>query len=58
MVDEHGSIVPVGVTGELCTRGYTTMLGYWNDVEKTAECIKQDRWFYTGYVRAVAGDWF
>ena len=53
MVDENGSIVPVGVTGELCTRGYTTMLGYWGDMEKTAECIKQDRWFYTGYVRVV-----
>lgn len=48
VVDEKGCILPVGVTGELCTRGYTTMLGYWNDEEKTAEYIKADKWFYTG----------
>ncbi|XP_025086706.1 acyl-CoA synthetase family member 2, mitochondrial-like, partial [Pomacea canaliculata] len=48
VVDENGAIVPAGVTGELCTRGYTTMLGYWKDEGKTAEVIKPDRWFYTG----------
>ncbi|XP_070197627.1 medium-chain acyl-CoA ligase ACSF2, mitochondrial-like isoform X2 [Littorina saxatilis] len=53
VVDENGRIVAVGVTGELCTRGYTTMLGYWGDTEKTAECIKQDRWFFTGLNRYV-----
>ncbi|PVD34463.1 hypothetical protein C0Q70_05738 [Pomacea canaliculata] len=48
IVDENGAIVPVGVTGELCTRGYSTMLGYWKDEARTSEVIKPDRWFFTG----------
>ena len=34
--------------GELVTRGYSTMLGYWGDKAKTEEVIGQDRWFHTG----------
>ncbi|KAK7503793.1 hypothetical protein BaRGS_00004916 [Batillaria attramentaria] len=48
VVDENRAIVPVGMVGELCTRGYTTMLGYWGDPDKTNEAISSERWFYTG----------
>ena len=37
IVDLEGHIVPRGVSGELCTRGYTVMLGYWDEPEKTAD---------------------
>lgn len=47
IVDEHGYIVPVGTKGELCTRGYSVMKGYWGDDERTADAIK-DGWMYTG----------
>ncbi len=46
---ETGEIVPVNTPGELCTRGYNTMLGYWNDPDKTSETIKSDRWLHSGY---------
>ena len=48
VVDEEGQVVPTGVPGELCTRGYSTMLGYWGDKEKTDQVYKEDRWFHTG----------
>ena len=48
VIDEEGQIVPMGTPGELCSRGYSTMLGYWNDEEKTKEAITPDRWFHTG----------
>jgi fatty-acyl-CoA synthase len=48
IVDAEGRIVPPGVPGELCTRGYSVMLGYWNDPEKTAEAIDRARWMHTG----------
>jgi len=48
VVDEEGQLVPLGTTGELCTRGYSTMLGYWDDEVKTKEAITPDRWFHTG----------
>ena len=37
-----------GTTGELCTRGYSVMLGYWEDPEKTAEAVDADGWMHTG----------
>jgi fatty-acyl-CoA synthase len=43
-----GRTVPRGVPGELCTRGYSVMLGYWNMPEKTAEAIDTARWMHTG----------
>ena len=52
-VDENGDLLPVGVPGELWTRGYTTMLGYWGDRDHTAEVIRQDRWYMSGYVHYV-----
>ncbi|MGC0365291.1 fatty-acyl-CoA synthase [Rhodococcus sp. 27YEA15] len=43
-----GLTVPRGVPGELCTRGYSVMLGYWENPEKTAEAIDAARWMHTG----------
>jgi fatty-acyl-CoA synthase len=45
---ETGLTVPRGVTGEMCTRGYSVMLGYWDDPEQTADAIDQARWMHTG----------
>jgi fatty-acyl-CoA synthase len=45
---ETGLVVPRGVPGEMCTRGYSVMLGYWNEPEKTAEAIDTARWMHTG----------
>jgi fatty-acyl-CoA synthase len=47
LVDPVGAIVPVGETGELCTRGYSVMKGYWGDEAKTREAII-DGWMHTG----------
>jgi fatty-acyl-CoA synthase len=43
-----GAIVPNGTPGELCTRGYSVMLGYWNNAEATAKAIDGARWMHTG----------
>jgi fatty-acyl-CoA synthase len=43
-----GDIVPIGETGELLTRGYSVMLGYWDDEERTAEAIDRSHWMHTG----------
>ncbi len=48
IVDEHGATVPRGISGELCTRGYSVMLGYWDDAAKTAEAIDAEGWMHTG----------
>jgi fatty-acyl-CoA synthase len=45
---EAGLAVPRGATGEMCTRGYSVMLGYWNDPEQTGSAIDQARWMHTG----------
>ena len=45
---ETGNIVPLGESGELCTRGYSVMLGYWNNPEATDEAIDSARWMHTG----------
>jgi fatty-acyl-CoA synthase len=45
---ETGLTVPRGTPGELCTRGYSVMLGYWDEPEKTAEVLDQARWMHTG----------
>jgi fatty-acyl-CoA synthase len=48
IVDQEGRIVPPGTAGELCTRGYSVMLGYWDDPERTSEAIDRARWMHTG----------
>lgn len=45
---EIGLTVPIGEKGELCTRGYCVMLGYWNEQEKTRAAIDDARWMHTG----------
>ncbi len=47
IVDGDGHTVPVGVAGEICTRGYSVMLGYWDDDRRTREAVK-DGWMHTG----------
>lgn len=48
VIDSEGKLVPYGVPGELCVRGYSTMLGYYGDEEKTRETIGADKWLKTG----------
>ncbi len=48
IVDGEGRVVPRGVAGELCTRGYSVMLGYWDDPQRTAEAIDPAGWMHTG----------
>lgn len=45
---ETGAVLPVGQSGELCTRGYSVMLGYWGDEAKTQEAIDADGFMHTG----------
>jgi fatty-acyl-CoA synthase len=45
---ETGLVLPRGVPGEMCTRGYSVMLGYWDEPEKTTESIDISRWMHTG----------
>ena len=47
IIDDAGNIVPVGEQGELCTRGYSVMKGYWDDDQRTRESIV-DGWMHTG----------
>ncbi len=47
IVDASNRVVPIGEQGEICTRGYSVMKGYWNDAEKTAETIV-DGWLHSG----------
>ena len=45
---ETGKIVNRGESGELCTRGYSVMLKYWNDPERTKQSLDEERWMHTG----------
>ncbi|MEV5147979.1 AMP-binding protein [Streptomyces sp. NPDC052727] len=47
---------PRGTAGELCTRGYSVMLGYWNEPERTAEAIDAGRWMHTGDLAVMRED--
>ncbi|WP_109529637.1 MULTISPECIES: AMP-binding protein [Nocardia] len=51
-----GVTVPRGEPGELCTRGYSVMLGYWEQPEKTAEAIDAARWMHTGDIGVMDQD--
>ena len=53
VVDERGRIVPRGTPGELCTRGYSVMLGYWSDPENTATAIDPARYMHTGDIATM-----
>lgn len=56
IVDEDGQTVPRGESGEMLTRGYSVMKGYWNHPEKTAEAIDEDGWMHTGDLGAMDED--
>lgn len=56
IVDADGRIVPRGTIGELCTRGYSVMLGYWNNPQATADAIDPGRWMHTGDLAAMDDD--
>ncbi len=53
---ETGLTMPRGEPGEFCTRGYSVMLGYWNEPEKTAEAIDPARWMHTGDLAVMDND--
>ncbi|TQM15643.1 AMP-binding protein [Pseudonocardia kunmingensis] len=53
---DTGLTLPRGEPGELCTRGYSVMLGYWDEPEKTAEAIDRARWMHTGDLGVMDGD--
>jgi fatty-acyl-CoA synthase len=56
VADDTGAPVPRGETGELCTRGYSVMLGYWDDPRRTAEAIDADGWMHTGDLATMDAD--
>ena len=53
---ESGATVERGQDGELCTRGYSVMLGYWDDPERTAEAIDADGWMHSGDLANMDAD--
>jgi fatty-acyl-CoA synthase len=56
IVDGDGRVVPAGTPGELCTRGYSVMLGYWDDPAKTAESLDRAGWMHTGDLATIDGE--
>ena len=56
VVGPDGEVVEEGVTGELCTRGYSVMLGYWEEPDRTAEAIDADGWMHTGDLATMDQD--
>ncbi len=57
LIDADGVTVPLGETGELCTRGYSVMKGYWEDEELTRQSIR-DNWMHTGDLGVLDGEGF
>ena len=53
VVDLEGRVVPRGQRGELCTRGYSVMLGYWDEAEKTADVLDAQGWMHTGDIAII-----
>jgi len=53
IMDSEGKILEAGVEGELVTRGYSNMMGYWGDEERTKEVISPDGWLHTGDVAVI-----
>jgi len=56
VVDKDGEVVPRGEPGELQTRGYSVMRGYWGDPERTAEALDADGWMHTGDLATIDAD--
>jgi fatty-acyl-CoA synthase len=53
VVDLEGRVVPRGQRGELCTRGYSVMLGYWDEAEKTRDVLDANGWMHTGDIAII-----
>jgi len=56
IVDLEGRVVPRGEPGELCTRGYSVMLGYWGDEARTKEAVDAEGWMHTGDLATLDDD--
>ncbi|PKF74274.1 AMP-binding protein [Chryseobacterium sp. PMSZPI] len=56
IIDENGRILKRGEHGELCTRGYSVMLKYWNDPENTKKVLDDARWMHTGDMAVMDKD--
>lgn len=56
VIDLEGNVVARGQPGELCVRGYSVMLGYWADADKTAEAVDAEGWMHTGDLAALDKD--
>jgi fatty-acyl-CoA synthase len=53
IIDEQGRVTPCGTPGELLTRGYSVMRGYWADPERTREAIDEGGWMHTGDLAVI-----
>lgn len=53
IVDDQDRVVPIGQPGQLCTRGYSVMRGYWGEPERTAQVLGPDRWMHTGDLASI-----
>jgi fatty-acyl-CoA synthase len=58
LIDSSGNIVPVGSTGELCTRGYSVMRGYWGEEALTADAIDHAGWMHSGDLAVIDREGF
>lgn len=58
IIDKSGSVVPVGETGELCTRGYLVMKGYWGEKRLSEEAIDQEGWMHSGDLAVIDAEGF
>jgi len=56
IIDREGRIVPRGTPGEFCTRGYSVMLGYWDDDERTKQAVDASGWMHTGDLATMDAD--
>jgi fatty-acyl-CoA synthase len=56
IVDGEGRVVPRGTPGEFCTRGYSVMLGYWDDEERTRQAVDPAGWMHTGDLATMDAD--
>jgi fatty-acyl-CoA synthase len=53
VIDDKSATVAIGQSGELCTRGYSVMQGYWDDDDKTRDAIDADGWMHTGDLATI-----
>ncbi|WEK43412.1 MAG: AMP-binding protein [Candidatus Sphingomonas colombiensis] len=56
VVGEDGAVLPVGTPGELCTRGYSVMLGYWDEPDKSTAVIDTEGWMHSGDLAVIDED--